>query len=751
MTDTATRDGKIITFYSFKGGVGRTMALANVAFLSALNGARVLTMDWDLEAPGLGYYFRCLHEAADARELKEAPGVLDFLCTWTQGLDTASSNDEVAALLTEFKSGAPFDRCVRSLLPPAHLENGGTLDIIGAGARHIGACNSSYEDALANFSWPTFFDEQMGGVMLQELRLWAKRNYDFVFLDSRTGLADIAGICTMQLPDTVGLCFVLNRQNIDGVARVANAIRVKRAEQIALHAVPMRVGAQDSLESSDAQAKAISELTRTGGFSLDKARDDVRQLSIFSADNIPYYETLAPFVATDASLDPLTLNYSRLASALLEKDVKPVPMDPLWIEQARRRLQPRLVTIDYVNKLRSADPSRGFWEMQRLTESALNAVNEGDELDRDYVEAIIRGIEAAESVDVLEAKDLYPSSLALLRTLWSEDSQKWHSLFALTLDRYIESYSFILDTEEKIEFLDELDLLLATNPTIEATIKRINRRRLAASTHLELQAYDAALHVAAAVRSMIETIRASQAPLSADQTETLNFAEVDVNLYSGIAYTHTKEIYLAYAEFMSGIEKINKASRPNIELRRAAVAILSELTRLEYSANSPEARVGFAISAMQWCPTPGLRAAQLVTLSGVVLQLGTIQNVLSFCDAAFIDIDNRGPSGFTAFVGRNMRLTREVLTTVLRILKAIQVSSDKRTHSVIFSLYSTVNSILASAAAIHRRGLGTTAPNTREIVEELKESFSQLGLELTEESSNKPHPDSPAAPYRGDE
>ena len=49
--------GSIITFYSFKGGVGRTMALANIAILLAHMGKKVLMIDWDLEAPGLPRYF----------------------------------------------------------------------------------------------------------------------------------------------------------------------------------------------------------------------------------------------------------------------------------------------------------------------------------------------------------------------------------------------------------------------------------------------------------------------------------------------------------------------------------------------------------------------------------------------------------------------------------------------------------------------------------------------------------------------
>lgn len=56
MADEVARDGRIITFYSYKGGTGRSMAMANVAWLLAFQGKRVLTIDWDLEAPGLHRY-----------------------------------------------------------------------------------------------------------------------------------------------------------------------------------------------------------------------------------------------------------------------------------------------------------------------------------------------------------------------------------------------------------------------------------------------------------------------------------------------------------------------------------------------------------------------------------------------------------------------------------------------------------------------------------------------------------------------
>ena len=47
----------IYTFYSYKGGVGRSMAMANVAECFCQQGLDVLMIDWDLEAPGLESFF----------------------------------------------------------------------------------------------------------------------------------------------------------------------------------------------------------------------------------------------------------------------------------------------------------------------------------------------------------------------------------------------------------------------------------------------------------------------------------------------------------------------------------------------------------------------------------------------------------------------------------------------------------------------------------------------------------------------
>ena len=56
----------IFTFYSYKGGVGRSMAVANIGRFFQLQGLKVVLIDWDLEAPGLG---ELLHRRRRTRRL----------------------------------------------------------------------------------------------------------------------------------------------------------------------------------------------------------------------------------------------------------------------------------------------------------------------------------------------------------------------------------------------------------------------------------------------------------------------------------------------------------------------------------------------------------------------------------------------------------------------------------------------------------------------------------------------------------
>ncbi|RMH27272.1 MAG: ParA family protein, partial [Planctomycetota bacterium] len=51
----STEEQPIVVFYSFKGGVGRSTALAAFAIQRARAGERIAVIDADLDAPGLGH------------------------------------------------------------------------------------------------------------------------------------------------------------------------------------------------------------------------------------------------------------------------------------------------------------------------------------------------------------------------------------------------------------------------------------------------------------------------------------------------------------------------------------------------------------------------------------------------------------------------------------------------------------------------------------------------------------------------
>lgn len=67
---------RVITFYSYKGGVGRSMAMANIGVLMASWKYKVLLIDWDLEAPGMENYF-CHH--LDVAKVQQKKGLIDLL------------------------------------------------------------------------------------------------------------------------------------------------------------------------------------------------------------------------------------------------------------------------------------------------------------------------------------------------------------------------------------------------------------------------------------------------------------------------------------------------------------------------------------------------------------------------------------------------------------------------------------------------------------------------------------------------
>lgn len=182
--------GTVITFYSYKGGVGRSFTLANTAVLLARWGYRVLAVDWDLEAPGLHLYFE--------PHLVRAPesGVVDIAQEYLAGVRTPGTHE-------------------------VRVQVDGVLDLIAAGRVEEGKLDVAYSRRMQTINWEDLY-RQGFAAHLEEYRDEWTAKYDFVLIDSRTGVSDIASICTAQLPDRLVVVFTANDQNLNDVVDIAH-------------------------------------------------------------------------------------------------------------------------------------------------------------------------------------------------------------------------------------------------------------------------------------------------------------------------------------------------------------------------------------------------------------------------------------------------------------------------------------------------------------------------------------------------
>lgn len=299
-TGEEDRQGRIITFYSYKGGTGRTMALANTAWILAANGFRVLTVDWDLEAPGLAKFF---HPFLDAAELADSPGVMTLINDYR----------EEALRETELHADALLEpeRYQQELLeighhPGWHLDfakvaghavplswggfpAGGSIDFLAAGRQ-----DRDYSGTLGSLDWDLFYERFDGGQFFDALRADMRKRYDYVLIDSRTGLSDTAEICTVQMPDDLVVCFTLSDQSIDGASRIAQHIADRyRDRGIRILPVPMRI---DDFEKDKADAgRALARIRFDG---LPSGLTNEQLVHYWGSVEIPY----RPFYAYEEIL-----------------------------------------------------------------------------------------------------------------------------------------------------------------------------------------------------------------------------------------------------------------------------------------------------------------------------------------------------------------------------------------------------------------------------------------------------------------
>ncbi len=313
MTDS--REGQVVTFYSYNGGTGRTMAIANVAWILAAGGQRVLVADWDIESPGLHRFFTPF---ANAEELANAGGVIDLIREFEWA--TVKETERQPGWYERYA-----DVRTHSLPLRWNFQSGGTLHFLPAGRQ-----NNDYASSIQGLDWEMFYEYLGGGQFLDALRINMKRNYDFTLIDSRTGVSDVAEICTIQLPDVLVACFTYSEQSISGAVQLGRQVRERYgARKIRILPVAMRV---DAIESERAAAGRLLAMRRFAGMPTDMT--EAERQRYWSRVQVPYQppyayeEILATFGDPAGQTGTLLAAYEALTSYIsLGAVTRLAPMD----------------------------------------------------------------------------------------------------------------------------------------------------------------------------------------------------------------------------------------------------------------------------------------------------------------------------------------------------------------------------------------------------------------------------------------
>lgn len=265
-------NGKVITFYSYKGGVGRTMSLVNIACLFAKRNKKVLLIDWDLEAPGLHNFF-------NREDDNEQLGLVDFI---TDGIEFHKKNEEADENeISTFISNHIEQYITNKVIDQS---NGLNIDIIKAGK-----FDDEYAKRLNEIKWLDFYKDSP--FFFTQFATVLESKYDYIFIDSRTGLSDSGGICTMLMPQILVTVFALNNQNINGVIDIAKQAIEYRFESNDLRnfnvlPLPSRIDNQNAKELQEWILKysSIFETIFKEAYLLDECS----LLNYFNKAKIPY-------------------------------------------------------------------------------------------------------------------------------------------------------------------------------------------------------------------------------------------------------------------------------------------------------------------------------------------------------------------------------------------------------------------------------------------------------------------------------
>ena len=200
-TKNIEKKQNVITFFSYKGGIGRTTALAMTATYLSRKGKNVFVMDCDFEAPGLINFFN------SSQVDKQKSGLVEYL------------NDQL------FTKSDDIDDYVYNI--EKSYSGSGTINLMAAGNVLSNANDlDSYLEGLAKIDLQGIRLINIFENLINEIQ--SKFNPDIILIDSRTGFNNIFGALAQISKHVVVLAGddIQNQPGVEYVSKLLNEIEV---------------------------------------------------------------------------------------------------------------------------------------------------------------------------------------------------------------------------------------------------------------------------------------------------------------------------------------------------------------------------------------------------------------------------------------------------------------------------------------------------------------------------------------------